>query len=102
MTLIHFIGNVAIWVGLASAVMFCGLYSTVPWRHTPEGWHLMSMTFTLGGVFGWLAYRTVASPSPPTRVSIEVPRALVLTVLAGLLVWRLVLLLRAQLARGPR
>lgn len=98
--ILHFIGNAAVIVALLSAVAFCGLYAAIaPWRASAEGWHLMTFTGVVGVAFGWIAYRQVISSTPPAGLSIELPRAVILSALAALLVWRLALLLRAQTRR---
>jgi hypothetical protein len=100
--LFHLVGNAAVWVALVAALMFCVTYALVaPWRSTGEGWHLMTFTGVIGAIFAWIAYRQVLG-SPTTSLSIELPRALAFTALAGLLVWRLVLLIRTQVRRRKR
>lgn len=99
----HLIGNAAVWVALAAAVAFCGLYAAVaPWRRSGEGWHLMTFTAVLAVAFGWIAYRQTTSTVPLRPLGSEVARAAILGALAGLLVWRLLLLIRAQIRRRRR
>ena len=101
--LFHLVGDIAVWVSLLAAVAFCGTYATLaPWRSTGEGWHLMTFTAVIGVAFGWIAYRQTFHAAPPADLSIEVPRAAILWALAGLLVWRLALLIRAQIRRRKR
>jgi hypothetical protein len=100
--LFHLAGNAAVWVALVSALMFCATYALVaPWRSTGEGWHLMTFTGVIGAIFAWIAYRQVLG-SPTAPLSIEAPRAAAFTAMAGLLVWRLVLLIRTQVRRRKR
>lgn len=102
-SILHLIGNIAVLVAFFSAVTFCGLYAAIaPWRASAEGWHLMTFTGVIGVAFGWIAYRQVISSTPPAAVSLEIPRAAILSALAALLVWRLLLLLRAQIRRRRR
>jgi uncharacterized membrane protein HdeD (DUF308 family) len=100
--LFHLAGNAAVWVALVAALMFCATYALVaPWRSTGEGWHLMTFTGVIGAIFAWIAYRQVLG-SPTASLSIELPRALAFSALAGLLVWRLALLIRTQVRRRKR
>lgn len=97
--MIHLIGNIAVWVALAASAGFCGLYAFVPWRRSAEGWHLMTFTAVLAAAFAWIAYRqttarTLQLPPPEERA-----RAAILGALALLLVWRFLLLVRAQTRR---
>lgn len=102
-TLLHLVGDVAVWVALASAIAFCVTYTLVaPWWSTGEGRHLMAFTAVVGLAFGWLAYRLVTGPHHVLPVTTEAPRASMYTALAGLLVWRLALLLRTQIRRRKR
>lgn len=97
--LFHLAGNAAVWVAMVAALMFCVTYALVaPWRSTGEGRHLMAFTFVLGAIFAWIAYRQVLG-SPTAPLSVEAPRAAAFTALAGLLVWRLALLIRTQIRR---
>lgn len=99
----HLIGNVAVWVALAAAVAFCVAYAAVaPWRRSAEGWHLMTFTAVIGIAFAWIAYRQTVSSVPATRLSVEIPRALILGALALSLVWRFLLLCRTQVRRRRR
>lgn len=98
----HQVGNAAIWVAFAAAVLFCAGYAVLaPWRSSAEGWHLMTMTAVIGLAFGWIAYRLVAGTRMPSWL-LEMLRALILSGLAATLVWRLVLLVRNQLRRRRR
>ena len=98
--LIHLIGNLAVWTAFWAAVLFCALYAALaPWRHSAEGWHLMTFTGVIGVAFGWIAYRQTIAHAPPAGLSIEIPRAVILSALAALLVWRLLLLIQAQTRR---
>lgn len=103
-SLLHLIGDVAVWVAMAASVAFCITYATVaPWRSSAEGWHLMTFTGVIGIAFGWIAYRqTILGVSPPLPTTTEIPRATILSTLAGLLIWRLVLLVRTQIRRRSR
>jgi hypothetical protein len=101
--LLHLIGNIAVLVAFASAIAFCSLYAVLArWRESAEGWHLMTFTGVIGVAFGWITYRQVISSTPPAPLSLELPRAVILSALAGLLMWRLALLLRAQTRRRRR
>jgi hypothetical protein len=101
--ILHLIGNIAVLIAFISAVTFCALYAAIaPWRTSAEGWHLMTFTGVIGVAFGWIAYRQVIQATPPAGLSIEIPRAVILSALAALLVWRLALLLRAQTRRRKR
>lgn len=101
--LMHLVGNFAVWVALLASAGFCGTYAAVaPWRRSAEGWHLMTFTAVIGVAFAWIAYRQAVSPAPVVRLSIEVPRAVILGALAALLVWRFVLLVRVQTRRRRR
>jgi hypothetical protein len=93
----HQVGNAAVWVALAASVLFCIGYAVLaPWRSSAEGKHLMMFTAVIGVAFAWIAYRQVISSAPPAALSIEVPRAVILSALAAGLVWRLALLIRNQ------
>jgi hypothetical protein len=95
----HQVGNAAVWVAFAAAVLFCVGYAVLaPWRSSAEGWHLMTMTAVIGLAFGWIAYRLVAGAHMPPLL-LEVLRALILGGLAATLVWRLALLIRNQVQR---
>lgn len=97
----HLIGNIAVWVALTAAVTFCGLYATVArWRASAEGWHLMAFTAVIAAAFGWIAYRLIVPPG--TGQWDQVVRAALLSSLAALLIWRLLLLVRAQIRRRRR
>jgi uncharacterized membrane protein HdeD (DUF308 family) len=101
-SLLHLIGDVAIWVTLVAAVAFCITYATLaPWRTSGEGWHLMIFTGVIAVAFGWIAYRQAIS-SPVAALSIEIPRAAILSALAACLIWRLALLVRTQVCRRKR
>jgi hypothetical protein len=94
------IGNAAVWVALVAAFAFCGTYAAVaPWRSSAEGWHLMTFTAVIGWAFAWIAYRQTFNGAPPMALPSAIARAVILSALAGLLVWRLLLLLRAQMRR---
>jgi len=100
---IHLVGDAAVWVSLASALAFCATYAVVaPWRRSAEGLHLMTFTAVVGLAFAWIAYRTVTGPHQTLPLSTEAPRTAMYAALAGLLVWRLALLFRAQLRRRKR
>jgi hypothetical protein len=102
-SVLHLTGNLAVWVAFFASVAFCGLYAVIaPWRKSAEGWHLMTFTGVIGTAFGWIAYRQILSATPPAGLSIEAPRAAILSALAALLVWRLLLLIRAQTRRRRR
>jgi hypothetical protein len=100
---LHLAGNAAVIVAFLAAVAFCGLYAAIaPWRASAEGRHLMTFTGVIGVAFGWIAYRQVISSTPPAPLSLEIPRALILSALAALLVWHLLLLIRTQIRRRKR
>lgn len=100
---LHLVGNVAVWVALLSALAFCATYWVIArWWHSAEGQHLMAFTGVIGVAFGWIAYRQTWHGPPAMALSLELPRALILGALAGCLVWRLLLLLRAQIRRRKR
>ena len=100
--LLHLVGNTAVWVALVAALAFCATYAALaPWRSSAEGWHLMTMTAVIGIAFGWIAYRLVAGSRMPVWL-LESLRAVILSALAALLVWRLALLIRAQIRRRKR
>jgi hypothetical protein len=89
----HLIGDAAIWVAFMAAVAFCATYAVVaPWRRSAEGWHLMTFTAVIGIAFAWIGLRLILGPIP-----VEIPRAVILSALAALLVWRLLLLIRTQI-----
>lgn len=97
--MIHLIGNIAVWVALAASAGFCGLYACVPWRRSVEGWHLMTFTGVLAGAFAWIAYRQTTARTLALPAAEERARTLILSALALLLVWRFLLLIRAQTRR---
>lgn len=102
-SLLHLIGDVAIWVAFVAAVAFCVTYATLaPWRISGEGWHLMTFTGVIAVAFGWIAYRQTISSAPPVAMSIEIPRAAILGALAACLLWRLALLVSTQIRRRKR
>lgn len=96
---LHYLGDAAVWVATISSFAFCFLYAAIaPWRKTAEGWHLMTFTFIIGVAFGWIAYRlVVAGPRPHFNTGTEALRTAIYVALAAMLVWRLVLLIRAQI-----
>jgi hypothetical protein len=100
-SLLHLIGDAAVWVELAASVAFCITYAAVaPWWKSGEGQHLMTFTAVIGVAFAWIAYRqTIKGAGPLLPMTTEVPRAAILSALAGLLIWRLALLVRTQLRR---
>lgn len=101
--ILHLLGNIAVWTAFWSSVLFCGLYAIIaPWRQSAEGWHLMTFTAVIGVAFGWIAYRQTIHSNPPAGLGIEAPRAVILGALAALLVWRLLLLIRAQTRKRNR
>lgn len=103
MTLLRLVGDCSVWVALVSSLAFCALYAVLaPWRSTGEGWHLMTFTAVLAAAFGWLAYRQTTAVRAPLPMSTEAARAVILAALAGLLVWRLALLIQAQSRRRKR
>jgi hypothetical protein len=59
----------------------------------------MTFTAVIGLAFGWIAYRLVTGPHHVLAAGTEASRTAIYVALAGLLVWRLVLLFRAQLRR---
>ncbi|WP_141576108.1 hypothetical protein [Actinomadura sp. WMMA1423] len=94
---VHLAGTIALWLALASAVAFCGLYHlTAPWWRSGEGRHLMSFTGGLALILSWLAYRSIFAAPPPTAGD-EVGRTAVYSVVAVLMVWRVGLLWRRQI-----
>lgn len=101
---LHLAGDVAVWVALAASIAFCITYAAVaPWRASGEGWHLMTFTAVIGLSFAWIAFRQITGPAhSPYPLSTEAPRAAILGALAGLLVWRLALLVRTQVRRRRR
>lgn len=97
---VHLIGSVAVWVALASSVAFCVTYAAVaPWWRSGEGTHLMTMTGVLAVAFAWVAYRQTVSTVPLRPLPTEIARVAILGALAAVLVWRLLLLIRAQIRR---
>lgn len=102
-SLLHLIGNAAVLISVVASATFVALYwVSARWWKSEEGWHLMTFTGVIGVAFGWITYRQVISSTPPAALSIETPRAVILSALAALLVWRLALLLRAQTRRRRR
>ncbi|MER6810002.1 hypothetical protein ABT299_12045 [Spirillospora sp. NPDC000708] len=100
MSAVHVGGTVALWLGLASSTGFCIAYHlTAAWWRNGEGRHLMSFTATVALILGWLAYRSMAAPPPPTTGE-EVGRTVVYSVVAALMIWRLGLLWRRQIRRA--
>jgi hypothetical protein len=101
--LLRLAGDVAVWAAMVSAVLFCILYAlTAPWRRSAEGWHLMTMTATIGLAFIWVAYRQATSHMPALPTATEAKRTGLYTLLAAMLIWRLALLIRAQLWKRKR
>lgn len=99
---VHLAGTLALWLGLVSAVAFCGLYHlTAPWWRSAEGRHLMSFTGGLALILSWLGYRSIFAAPPPTTGD-EVGRTIVYTVVAVLMVWRVALLWRRQIRPAIR
>lgn len=100
-SVLHYLGDVAIWTSLVSSYAFCFTYAIIaPWRRTVEGWHLMTFTFVIGVAFSWIAYRLVVihhHVDIPLRT--EAARAGIYVALAVVLVWRLVLLVCTQILR---
>jgi ribosomal protein L15E len=100
-SVLHYLGDVAIWTSLVSSYAFCFSYALVaPWRKTEEGWHLMTFTFVIGVAFSWIAYRLVtANHRVGLPMKTEASRTAIYVALAGVLVWRLALLVRTQIRR---
>lgn len=100
-SVLHYLGDVAIWASLISSYVFCLSYALVaPWRKTEEGWHLMTFTFVIGVAFSWIAYRLVAVENHvDLSLKTEASRAAIYVALAAVLVWRLALLVRTQIRR---
>ncbi|MFJ2630819.1 hypothetical protein ACIO6U_02495 [Streptomyces sp. NPDC087422] len=80
----------------ATAVAFVIAYAvSAPWWRSPVGRHVMSVTASMG----WLGVYTVLItvwPHGPTAAALRVSRAVVILLLAGLLVQRTVMVVRAQ------
>jgi hypothetical protein len=101
--LLHLAGDIAVWAALVSSVLFCILYALLaPWRSSGEGWHLMTMTATIGISFGWLAYRLVTGAPRSLPAGTELARTALYVILSALLIWRLALLIRSQVRRRKR
>jgi hypothetical protein len=98
---VHLIGSAAVWVALVASVAFCALYAAVaPWWRSGEGRHLMTFTAVIGIAFGWIAFRMATGFG--AQQWLEMVRAAILGALAVLLVWRLLMLIRAQIRRRRR
>lgn len=100
--MVHEIGTAALWLGVAAGAAFVVLYHvSARWWRSAEGRHLMSFTAALAMILGWLAYRSLTAPRALSQVE-EYGRTVVYVVVAGLLLWRLELLLRRQILPGLR
>lgn len=88
-------GDVLTWAGAVCGVLFVVLYAlTAPWYRSEEGAHLMAFTGYLTVVLGYIAVTTVTRVAAP---SLPLPRAFVFGGLAALMIWRLSILIRAQI-----
>lgn len=100
--MVHLVGTAALWVGVGAGGLFVAAYAlSAPWWRSAEGWHLMSFTGALTLICGWLAYRSIYTPRTLSGPE-EWTRATVYLVVAALLVWRLSLLWRRQIAPSFR
>jgi hypothetical protein len=100
-SVLHYLGDVAVWVATISSFAFCFTYAAIaPWNKTAEGRHLMTFTFVIGVAFSWVAYRLVTvGPRHHFNADTEAARAIIYIALASVLVWRLMLLIRVQIRR---
>ena len=95
--MIHTIGTVALWAGVAAGLLFCLAYHlSARWWASAEGRHLMSFTAALTLIIGWLAYRSITAARSLSTAD-QYTRTGVYVIVAALLTWRLVLLWRRQI-----
>jgi hypothetical protein len=96
--LIHLLGNLAAFTAAGSALLFCFLYHlSARWWTSPEGRHLMSFTALLGLVFAFSSYRIAVAQVRPLPTGDEIARTVIFWLVASSLLWRLLLLWRAQI-----
>lgn len=98
MGLVHLAGTAALVACVLASTGFCVLYHlSAPWWRSPEGVHLMSFTAALAVIFGWLLFRNLTASHGHLSAADEITRTGVYGAVAGLLLWRVVLLWRRQI-----
>ncbi len=96
--MIHLLGNIAAFTAAGSALLFCTLYHlSARWWKSPEGRHLMLFTGLLGLVFAFSSYRISTAAVHPLPTGDEIIRTVIFWLVALSLLWRLLLLYRAQI-----
>lgn len=86
----------------AAAGAFVAAYAVLaPWRRSEIGRHVMAVTTAIGAL-GAYTVAITAWPSGPVAIGLRVARVLLLVALAGLLVQRTRILIRAQRGGGRR
>ncbi|SCL31884.1 hypothetical protein GA0070616_4350 [Micromonospora nigra] len=93
--MIRHVGTALAVLGLAACLYFVAAYQWLTggdWRHNPGGRHLMEFTGTLGVLLGLIVAARLW-PDYPGRDQVTL---LVFGLLVGQVVWRSVLLHRAQ------
>lgn len=82
-------------VAAAAGAFVVAYATTAPWWRSRVGWHVMTVTAAMG----WLGVYTVLItiwPVGPVAAGLRVSRAVVIVALAGLLVQRAAMVIRAQ------
>lgn len=93
--MMRYAGTVLAALGFLACLYFVVAYQWLTggdWWHSPAGRHLMEFTATLGAVFALIA----AARFWPTYPGRDLLATLVFGALVGQVVWRIVLLHRAQ------
>lgn len=88
---------------LVSAAVFAITYHlNAPWRSTAMGRNLMTFSAAMGGLGGYtVAIAIVGQDGTPAAV-LRIVRAVLLLLIAGLLVQRTVMVIRAQRHADPK
>ena len=92
------VGDVALWVATFSACLFVVMYHfSARWWKSEEGWHIMSFTAAIAAVFLYLTVTTTVRSGPSSLpVALQWTRLVIYATFAGLLLWRLSMVTRAQ------
>lgn len=82
-------------VALCCAVFAAVYHRHAPWRSTPVGRHLMTFTIAIGAL-GLYTVLVTIWPTGPTAAALRTSRTVLLLVIAGLVMQRTRMVLRAQ------
>lgn len=85
------------------AVAFIVTYHRLaPWRSTPMGWHLMLLSGALGALGAYTVVISIVGLDGPAATVLRLVRAALLLLVAGLLLQRTRMVIRAQRKDSPR